>query len=219
MLTRIRSAKSAECYMPSTALANLMRNMLQLSNKLNKEKRAGGGKGSAKIKANITSKELVRERKNHNRRKVYVLNNHIFPAMANLTVLLEHMQKNSYIREIFEDDIKGLFLGESTKIENKAPIFQRFLVASVCKKQVGEPNSAAEESPNTSKPSFRFILCMLMQWVVYQMIQEEGPHKYGLDNFLKDVLYDDMKRPLAWTQVFAQRASKDFDEKRRPALF
>ena len=167
MLTRTRSAKSTECYIPSTPLANLMRDMLQLSNRLDRKKRAGG----------VTNKELARERKNHNRRKVYVLNNHIFPAMANLTVLLEHMQKNSYIREIFEDDIKGLFLGESSEIENKAPIFQRFLVASVCKKQIGEPNSAAKGSPNPSKPSFRFILCMLMQWVVYQMIVEEGPDK------------------------------------------
>ncbi|MGE5662092.1 MAG: hypothetical protein ACM3X1_07585 [Ignavibacteriales bacterium] len=141
--------------------------------------------------------------------------------MANLTVLLENMQKNSYIREIFEDDIIGLFLGESVKIDNKAPTFQRFLIASVCKKQIGEPDSAAEEPPNTSKPkpSFRFILSMLMQRIVYQMIQEEGPHKYGLDDFLKEVLYSDIKRPLAWTQVFAQHANRDFDEKKRPALF
>jgi hypothetical protein len=209
MLTRTRSIKSTKCYMPSTAITNLMRDMLQLSNKLGKKKRAGG----------VTNKELARERKNHNRRKVYVLNKHIFPAMANLTVLLENTQKESYIRDIFEDDIMALFLGESVKGDNKAPIFQRFLVASVCKKQIGEPNSAAEESPNTSKLSFRFILSMLMQWVVYQMIREEGPHKYGLDNFLNDVLYDDLKRPLAWTQVFAQHANKHFDEKRRPALF
>jgi hypothetical protein len=93
----------------------------------------------------------------------------------------------------------------------------------VCKRQIGEPDSHEEgyedTSSNISKPSFRFILSRLMQWVVYQMIREEGPHKYGLDNFLKDVLYDDIKRPLAWTQVFAQHANKDFDEKRRPALF
>lgn len=186
-----------------------MRDMLQLPPKLGKKTRAGGAR----------KKELARERKNHTRRKVYVLNKHIFPALANLTVLLENMQRNSYIREIFEDDIIGLFLGESVKIDNKAPIFQRFLIASVCKKQIGEPDSAAEEPPNTSKPSFRFILSMLMQRIVYQMIQEEGPHKYGLDNFLKDVLYNDIKRPLAWTQVFAQHANRDFDEKKRPALF
>jgi hypothetical protein len=48
-----------------------------------------------------------------------------------------------------------LFLGTSIKEDNKAPIFQRFLIASICKKQIGEPTSNKEELEDTSSmPSF-----------------------------------------------------------------
>jgi hypothetical protein len=158
--------------------------------------------------------ELQHEKDNIDKAKVDVLNIHIFPAMANLTVLLEKMREHPYIREVFEDDIKVLFLTESCK-EPGNPIFFRFLRACLHK------HTPDETRPADEKPDFRYVLCMFMQIAVYKMVEEGGPHEFDLAAFLKDILFDDMKRSLGWTKVFAQQPLRELnsDRKNRPELF
>ncbi len=132
-----------------------MSDMLQLSNKIEKKRNAGKGQS---LQSRQRIRNLPESARNHTRRKVYVLNMHIFPAMANLTVILNTQKTLTFVK--YSKTISALFAVD--RDGKQAPIFQRFLVASVCNKQIGEPMSAEEELPAISKPSFRFILCRLM---------------------------------------------------------
>jgi hypothetical protein len=157
----------------------------------------------------IEKKTLDKLENRVTRRKVDVINKHIFRSMANLTVLIEKMQQDLYIRERFEDDLKALFLGESAEIENKEPIFLRFLKACVC------------ESPQgVLSLDFRLILCHYMQWAVYDMITHTKKFKNKDSSFpLENVLFDDIKRSLAWTNFLSADRIPEFDKDTRPPLF
>lgn len=48
-------------------------------------------------------------KRNLDRKKVYILNKHIFPSMANLILFFEYLAKDSGLKEMFEDDVKELF--------------------------------------------------------------------------------------------------------------
>jgi hypothetical protein len=166
--------------------------------------------------------DLKHEKDNLDRIKVDVLNRHIFPAMANLTVLLEKMHDNPHIREIFKDDLKSLFFAQSVNNEDKTYIFYRFLHACVAKPKTSEQQTKDTKTVPTSTASDpRFILGELMQRAVYAMIEGIEPHEFKDLIFLRDMLLNDIRRSIQWTQLFAGQwhGHLKFRGKRRPALF
>jgi hypothetical protein len=154
-------------------------------------------------------RDLDRSENRLNKRKVDVINKHIFRSMANLTFLVEKMQANPYIRERFEDDLKALLSAESTVVENKEHIFLRFLKACACE----SPQGALTED-------FRLILCHYLQWAVYDMITHTSKFKNRDSPIpLESILFADIKRSLAWINFLSPDRIPKFDKETRPALF
>ena len=58
-----------------------------------------------------------RKIRNLDRMKVYILNKHIFQAMANLTFFFESIAESPELQEVFEDDIKELLFWRKKKID------------------------------------------------------------------------------------------------------
>jgi hypothetical protein len=207
-------------YRPSTALVNLIDRYLLYFSKLEalQDKTHAGGMTdgeAAKVK-----EDLKTEKENLDKGKVDVLNGHIFPSMANLTVLLEQMHDDPHIREIFEDDLKSLFFAQSINNEDKTYIFYRFLDACVAKPKVSEQTNDSKTDP-TLAPEFRFILGEFMQRAVYHMIEGIEPREFEDLIFLRDMLLNDIRRSIQWTQFFARRpcGHLKFRGERRPASF
>lgn len=211
MNSGLKGKKSEEYYTPNPVLKGLIRDLLQVHAKqqeLKKKKHAGEG-------IDLEEKDALAVLENKtNRKKNNALNKHVFQSMANLTFLLEEMQKKPYIRERFEDDIKVLFFTESNKIP-KDPIFLRFLIACVLKYERGKARSTDKT------PDFRYILGEYMQRAVMILMQEAGPHKSDLDAFLVKKLDEEVLNAFSWVKVFAQQPRRDLDSymKKRPALY
>jgi hypothetical protein len=83
-----------------------------------------------------------REMNRLDKSKSDILNNIIFPSMANLTVFLEGIAENKELQKVFDDDLKQLLLGRKITIEidketkdkkkRFGPIvFQRFIRAAI----------------------------------------------------------------------------------------
>jgi hypothetical protein len=226
--TRDKYSSATRSYIPSTSVENLLKAMLQLeveTKKLNKKRNAGGATRVTKKEFDREKRILDKQRRNLNRMKVEVLNKHIFPGMANLTVLLEHMLESPYIHGIFQEDLKALFFAEYTVNDEvkppvrKPPVFARFANASC--KLVMDKQDEHGKMTKIFFPDFRLILCDIMQESVYRAILNIAPFKYGDLDFLQKTLYADMDRLHAWTTMLAREARRSlkFDKDRRPALF
>lgn len=82
----------------------------------------------------LAGEELSREEDSQRRsldtEKVKILNDYIFPSMANVVEFLEYSQEDE-LREAFADDIKELFFGKSSLQDgNTYPVFLRLLLAA-----------------------------------------------------------------------------------------
>jgi hypothetical protein len=151
---------------------------------------------------------LKNEKENTDAARGRFLNKYIFPAMANLTVLLEQMRENPYIREVFEDDIKDLFL-QASAIRPGQTIFHRFVEACVCKRERGMQSEA--EDMAALAPDFRAILGEYMQRAVFEMMKEMMSIKFEDMYFREQIIVDDMTRPIVWSKYFAAEANRNLD--------
>jgi hypothetical protein len=173
-------------------------------------------------------KALKKEKRLLDRRKVDVLNNHLFRSMANLTVFLEYVMNNPYLQNTFEKDLKALFFAKSTLDSNPRgteSVFARFIEACCWSKtsKTTTMTSSSSKKGETKMPlsDFRFILMETMMDKIWKMIPEIGQNKFKNDTFLNNVLYADFGRSVSWMKEFAHEphGRLQFDEKRRPALF
>jgi hypothetical protein len=148
------------------------------------------------------SKDSKREKRRLDRRKMDVLNKHIFPSMANLILLVEYMAKNRYVNEMFED-LKALFLSTSSKVEkdkhkNTDWIFQRFIFNATMTTILGKNEDGVED--NIPLQDYRLILCDIMQQAVYRGMLAIGPHRFHHPQSAEKILMTDMERAFVWTQ-------------------
>jgi hypothetical protein len=211
MKTSKKGVKSEEYYTPAPKLKRLITILLQVQEKrVNLEaKKNAGEEAQSKDKGTLSKLENMA-----NSKKVTVLNRYVFQSMANLTFLLEQMQKEPYIRKRFEDDIKVLFFKESSKRPGD-PILFRFLRACVMKYERGKAHSTAET------PDFRYILAEYMQRSVMMLMQEIGPHQSDLDALVLNKINEEVGNAFAWVKVFAQqpRRELDADMENRPEIY
>ena len=234
---RIKNSKA--CYRPAEVLTNYLKEALRLEDEAEKmQKEIGAGGTSTAQQSIIKPQEEAwkMDKKNLNKRKVGLLDDCIFPSMANLTILLEAMAESPFIEHIFAEDFKSLFFAKSKAIsvKSKVPeerykasrsIFTRF-VNACCKLTIGKSDNAGRRGYVPLDES-RVILCDMMLESVYNALSEIevigiGRFDFPSDiTFLRRTLYPDLDRIRAWTQLFAWEASKELivDEDGRPALF
>jgi hypothetical protein len=222
-----QSPKPNKCYSAHTDIAKLMDGLYNIElERINVEK-------ELKTKR-ITKKEAKEKKKALNKRKrpwqtakVRLLDDIIFPSMANLTVFLEFLQHNSYLGKTFEKDLKALFFAKSvvenpTQTQREKTIFERLITASCIPELKGD--GTAED---ISFPDFRSILCNMMQDSIFYATQVVGTHmfheRFNDLTFSSNMMVPDIGRARSWTTVLAGEAYKDldksFDRKKRPPLF
>jgi len=227
-LSRTTYKNAPKSYRSALAINNLIHDLLLYRDK-HKELYDGihvDGMGQEDIDAGRSS--LKKMKASLNKRKVDVLNKHIFPAMANLTVLVEAMQEESYIRGKFENDVRQLFLTKSSKRgkDNKS-IFERFIAAS-CTLTVSEDHRTKEKEKILA-PDWRLLLLDIMQRTIYRKMDVIAKLKFDSPDS-RDELLAEMKTATRRTGEFAHKAKmkemtdgarrkKHSKSVRRPALF
>lgn len=153
--------------------------------------------------------------------KVRILDEVVFPSMANLTRFLELVLVSPYINRAFEKDLKALFLATSETSENKEPIFARFIEACCWSKTSVAVSRRGKVKSHVPLSDARLILMEIMMEKIWMMIPSIGEHKFKTHELLNNVLYADFGRAVSWMIEFAHEphGHLDFDGKRRPALF
>lgn len=159
--TAYKNARNS--YHHARALVNLLRGFLQYRDwSKDLEDRIDAGEMTQE-QIDEGNKLLTKKRDLLYKRKTDVLNQHVFPAMANLTVLVEVMHEESYIRGKFEDDLKALFLSKSSKRGKSSKcIFERFIAACCTLTSAIEVDRRTREKKKTLSPDFRLILLDIM---------------------------------------------------------
>jgi hypothetical protein len=214
--------KSNVSYSPARTVVEFMTDALQLSKEteeLGKKISAAGGMKEATGTDIDRHSKLVARKRTLDKRKVDLLNNHIFPSMANLIVLLEGVMGNAYLAKVFREDLQALFFAKSTTNKNmrNAYVFWRFANA-VCSFNMNKTDL------ETGKPfeRFRLILCDIMQESINDLILTQRHFIFNDEGlFVDKTLSPDMERARAWTRMLCREAYGDlkFDKDRRPALF
>jgi hypothetical protein len=200
---------SSRSYIPNRFLIEFMRLRLQRE----KDKR------DPETTAEAFSDKDKRKIRNLDRMKVYILNKHIFQAMANLTFFFESIAESPELQEVFEDDIKELLFWRKKKIdkvqsENKKPlaidqtqaVFTRLIDAMLIWNERKDPNN------------FRLGLIYILQNIIFQKINNLALTEFG-DTIANNIVQADMGRVWAWTKLYAGRVEKDDEESNRPVLF
>ena len=195
-------------YVYSDTLRNLLKDQLrcfQLVEGWQKRKVAGKGDipKEEKVKLNKTKKYL-------DRRKVDVLNNHIFRSMANLIVFFDNLAEHPELRDIYEEDVKELlgFIGQNAK-KYEDNILTRLL------------QSILRWDTNREPINFRLELMLSIQNVLYNKILNLTLMDENLgDSVTNTIVNPDVGRALIWCRMFSARyrnsEKKREDQAREP---
>jgi hypothetical protein len=156
--------------------------------KLEEKKFAGEDIGKDEQKKLDKTKKLLQ------RRKVDVLDKHIFRSMANLVVFFESLAQNQKLRELFEEDVKELlgFKGQDAKYEDN--IITRLL------------KSILKWDSNTDPNNFRLELISSIQNVLFNKIIPLSlmDNKLG-DSMTNGIVGPDVGRALLFARMFSSR--------------
>jgi len=214
---RESSRMGGNCYRPHPRVESYLRRKLSFERRRTELTRAGK-----------TLPQEDKQRRSLDTEKVDILNNYIFPSMANVVKFLEYSQEDE-LREVFEDDIKDLFFGKShLKQGNPSPIFQRFLQASTSwKPQRGERrrSSVLNRTPlhqTVKLIDFRLGLLDYLYYVLGLTAIFNAPKYVFDDKNYVSIVKQDFARLGVWIRLLTKNADvQDFDNNTvaRPALF
>ena len=185
--------KDNKNYTPSLSLLKFLEETLQIETEKQNLHNSG-----AKI-----SEDLERRIKNNRRMKVYMLDNLIFPSMANLVVFFEFVANYVNLQKIFDDDIKELLLG------SKVPghiVFRRLLDGIL--RWVPEEN-LEEEYTSSHKLNFRAELYYILLFITFSRIPTILKTQIPI-KVLNKLASQDLSRALAWAEILRAR-SPEFD--------
>ena len=120
---------SRECYTSDARIIHYIKDRVKL-NKVLKEK----SRSRLSLKEDQFDVKLRQDKKR-------LLDNVIFPSMANLVVFFENLSENQELRELFEDDVKELlgFKGQDAKYEDN--IITRLLQSILKWNTNNDPNN------------------------------------------------------------------------------
>ena len=191
-----RNNKSS--YTFSSKLDNFMKEQLQyleLNNIIDDKKNAEGNI-SEKAWESIFKEEmkLNKNKRKLDRRKVYILDKHIFPSLANLVIFFDYLEKNPELRKLFEGDVKELlgFIGQYAKYEDN--IITRLL------------QSILKWDTNSDPNNFRLELISSIQNVLYRKIIDLTlTDKNPGDSITSGIVGPDVGRALLFARMFSSR--------------
>jgi hypothetical protein len=216
-----KQINAKKCYVPARGLVSTIRDLLLFEQeKKSRENKINAGEKLTRIEKKQEEEEPAKVRLLE-KRKVDILNQHVFPSMANLVVFLEYAA-NPELREIFEKDIQALFFGVSKKtIDDKIDakktdkdkaaadtdnanelyrfindrnVFYRFISAILAL------------SKETELTDFRFILSDILQKEILDMIGSISLRKFNDDSLFHNVIMPDMARAAAWSSSLSRDA-------------
>jgi hypothetical protein len=211
-------------YSVSKELVDLMEGLHNVELKINEQEKALGASTTRERQA-LEIKEILKDLKKRKKNlaiiKFRVLDNIVFPSMANITSFLEYVLVSPYLNRAFERDLKALFFAVSVMNKNKEPIFARFIEACCWSTTSAAVSKRGKVKANVPLSDFRLILMGIMMDKIWKMIPGIGQYKFKNDTFLNNVLYADFGRAVSWMKEFAHEpyGHLQFDRKRRPALF
>jgi len=132
-------------------------------------------------------------------RKVAILDNFIFPAMANLTFFFESVARHRELQEVFDNDIKELLGVRTAGGAKRSPGFMfRRLVDSM----VTLDNKARIPDERDFK-NYRIRLLNILQQILESEVQHNIPDDMSLG--AERAIMNDMNRAAAWTSTLALR--------------
>ncbi len=204
MTKSLRNNKSS--YTFSSKLDNFMKEQLQyleLKNIIDDKKNAEGNISEEAWES--ISKEEMKLNKNKrklDRRKVYILDKHIFPSLANLVIFFDYLEKNPELRKLFEGDVKELlgFIGQYAKYEDN--IITRLL------------QSILKWDTNSDPNNFRLELISSIQNVLYHKITDLTLTDKNLgDSITSGIVGPDVGRALLFARMFSSRYAYSLKKK------
>jgi hypothetical protein len=199
---------SKNSYAVSATLDQLLKDQLQYfqeDEKLNKRKVAGEGDIPEDEK-----QKLNKTKRNLDRRKVDVLDKHVFRSMANLILFFDNLAKHPELRYVYEEDLKELlgFIGQNAK-KYEDNIVTRLL------------RSILTWNTNRDPINFRLELMSSIQNVLFHEIINLTLMDENLgESITNTIVNPDVGRALIWCRMFSakyrQSNKKKDDQSREP---
>jgi hypothetical protein len=168
------------------------------------------------------SNELQEERSELNRKKSRWLNKCVFPSMANLTIFLEYIAKNEELWEVFDDDLRELFIGKPMKRKNKDGsvidedkeksdliVFQRFIQSAITW------NWKKKKNAN----NFRLVLINCLEYILFQYLTSIVLYSLPNSAIISKKITEDLTNTLQWSELLARSVDTDVQDASRPVLF
>jgi hypothetical protein len=215
---------SPNAYTPSKVLVKHLQKRLQLEEKRKKLTSAG----------EELSAQEKKERTTLIRRKVDVLNNHVFQSMANITTFLEYCMGPT-LGEIFEDDIEELLLGTNSdkglaKSKKQPLLMTEYWNQPVLTRLL---NAIMTWNYTEDKNNFRLKIFSIMQRVIGRYIMaatqqiladDDDPSLSSTQGVLAnekfhEIVNNELARLIVFTELLAKNAEIKNNNPSRPVLF
>jgi len=162
---------------------------------------------------------IDKELRRLDRKKVYYLNNVIFPSMANIVYFLEAISKNPELQEEFDDDLKDLFglrYPEDLKNRGYNPVIRRLTDAII--DWTERPIDDEEKLSSLRNSNLRLALMAIMQQVIYYKARTLSVQEMSED-ISNTIINDDFGRAWVWAQLFAKSVRWETGHPHRPTKF
>jgi hypothetical protein len=225
---------SRNCYIPHTSVTSYLEQKLEFEQTM-KELTEAGKK---------LSETQEKRRRALDTKKVEILNNYIYPSMADIVVFLEYAQKEE-LREAFGEDIKELFFGipknfhkgysdyfdikrmpEGHRI-HFSTVFSRFLLAAVrwnedYKTNKNEAHGRQMLGLAPRIRDFRLLLVFYLFEIISHIVTENASIQAFGDDSYSTLVLQDLARLSIWIRLLTKDIDMDdFDVEHvsRPVLF
>jgi hypothetical protein len=141
--------------------------------------------------------ELDAKDKSLRTKKVRILNDIIFQAMADLTFFFEAIASHQELQEILDFDIKDLlgvrYIGSSE---------YGFMFVKLLRSILIVKDAQSNQTPTDMRDDFRLKLNNIMQGIVLDKVRPFLPNAFK-NSTAEHVVWDDLARAWGWTQMLA----------------
>lgn len=180
-----------------------MRDRLKLSRQMN-EIDAAGEQFSVKIDAQDRSLRT---------RKVRILNDIIFQAMADLTFFFETISVYPELQVVFDNDVKDLLGVRRNSVQEYGFMFLNLLRSILILRDM-----ESKERPRNKQDDFRIKLNHILQGIVFDKVRPSLIDVFKLQE-AQIAVKDDFRRAWAWTGTLASNIDEKEDVPHRTFEF
>jgi hypothetical protein len=192
--------KSRNDYTPDDTLREFLKDRLEVSRKM-KDIDAGGKNYSDELKGEIKNR-------NHGlgTKKVRILNEIVFPSVANVLYFFNEISKHPELQKTFNEDIKDL-LGvhrHNPNPNNYGYIFSNLIASILMVEWTGK---------HLEEDDFRLRLIQILQEIIFLGIRQSLP-EFLKDKRMFNRMLQDLEGATGWTSTLALHVK---DEKNLPS--